>query len=147
MKETKIFENNKVAQPSKATEQIKIKGILTSNIRTRTSTDVPYMAFFRANDDCEKVYRHSLTECEAQKCKECEIPVIFRITVITHLDHLPEDAFCIYKYRSLGEKHWAKPNLKKGDSVILEGEFSRSKDSNRPSFTCYSYQLISHGNN
>jgi hypothetical protein len=36
-----------------------------------------------------------------------------------------------------------KPQLKKGDKVILEGEFNSSKDSNRPSFTCYSYQILS----
>jgi hypothetical protein len=37
-----------------------------------------------------------------------------------------------------------KPQLKKGNKVILEGEFNSSKDSNRPSFTCYAYKLISH---
>jgi hypothetical protein len=33
------------------------------------------MAFFRPADS----QKHSLAECEAAKCQECEIPVVFRI--------------------------------------------------------------------
>lgn len=125
LKELKPKDDFEKPQEKKQLE--KIKGILTSNLRTRTSSNTPYMAFFRANDDCEKVYRHSLAQCEAQKCKECEIPVIFRIKTCDGSSH-----------------NCYKPNLKKGDRVILEGEFSQSKDSNRPSFTCYNYEIISH---
>jgi hypothetical protein len=35
-----------------------------------------------------------------------------------------------------------KPQLKKGDKVILEGKFSSSEKSSRPSFTCYKYQIL-----
>ena len=58
-------------------ELTKIRGILTSNLRTRTSADVPYMAFLRLETADFK--NHSLAECSANKCKDCEIPVVFRI--------------------------------------------------------------------
>jgi len=35
-------------------------------------------------------------------------------------------------------------DLKKGNSVILEGKFSPSENSKRPSFTCYSFEIINH---
>jgi len=86
--------------------------------------------------------KHSLKECEAQKCQQCEIPVIFRIPKETHSDHLPEAFTCVFKYRELGDAHWIKPKLKKGDKVLLEGIFASSDHSPRPSFTAYSYQII-----
>lgn len=141
MKETKIF-NNKTERVPVANSQLyqqptKIQGILTSNLRTRTSTDVPYMAFFRAN--YTDAYLHSLSDCRDSKCKSCEIPVVFRIE--NEYPGLLEISLVVDKNDSpLGK--WHKPNLSKGDSVILEGEFSNSKDSNRPSFTCYSYEII-----
>lgn len=93
------------------------------------------MAFFRANDDCERVYRHSLAECEAQRCKDCEIPVVFRIPKYSFFT---ESHLKYYGY----DPEYIKPQLKKGDKVQLEGEFSQSKESNRPSFTCSAYQII-----
>lgn len=123
--------NDKKNKPKQLT---KIQGLLTSNLRSRASSNTPYMAFFRASDDCKRIYRHSLAECEAQKCKHCEIPIIFR--------HGYSKAF--FKTFTESSKNLAnpKPNLKKGDSVILEGEFSESKGSDRPSFTCYSYRVL-----
>lgn len=117
------------AQPFNRTEQTKIQGILTSNLRTRTSSAIPAMAFFRPEYLC-KSQKHSWEECQRTKCQECEIPVIFRIKE-TGIIHKSEDTFLEIK-----------PNLKKGDLVILEGEFSNSKKSNRLSFTCYSYEVL-----
>jgi uncharacterized coiled-coil protein SlyX len=62
----------------KATEtepSTKIQGILTSQIRSKPSSDTPAMAFLRPTDS----QKHSLAECEKTKCQECEIPVIFRV--------------------------------------------------------------------
>jgi hypothetical protein len=53
----------------------KITGILTSQIRSKPSSDVPYMVYLRPESANTK---HSLKECEAQKCQSCETPVIFR---------------------------------------------------------------------
>jgi hypothetical protein len=100
MKETKIFKNSEVAQPYSQTEQIidklteksiktlnqaladkdnyklvKISGVLTSQIRSKPSSDSPFMAFLRPTDS----QKHSLAECEKIKCQSCEIPVIFRV--------------------------------------------------------------------
>jgi hypothetical protein len=36
---------------------------------------------------------------------------------------------------------WLKPKLTKGQTVILEGQWAES-NGNRPSFTCYSYQVL-----
>lgn len=125
---------NNQAQPSNRTEQTKIQGILTSNLRTRKSSNTPYMAFFRKFRDCEI---HTLEKCIKSQCKECEIPVVFRLKPCEY-----KDCQC----------HTYKPNLKKGDRVILEGEFSESKKSHRPSFrndkpkrlsfTCYGYEVL-----
>jgi hypothetical protein len=131
MTETKIIKqtkNNKLKQPLTNQELLKITGVLTSNLRTRESSDIPYMAFFRMEEgrDKEGYYcpshrmEHKLAECIKQKCKECEIPVVFRI----------------------GGPPECKPMIKKGDRVILEGEFANSSKSSRPSFTCYSYQIL-----
>jgi hypothetical protein len=53
---------------------IQIQGTLTSNIHSRKSSDTPYYAFLRSNNN-----KHSLAECIKSKCKDCEMPVIFRI--------------------------------------------------------------------
>jgi len=68
-----------VTQPVNRTEQnlTKIRGLLTSNLRSRTSSNTPYMAFFRI--DALDTFVHDLKECGKQKCQECEIPVVFRI--------------------------------------------------------------------
>ena len=106
----------------------KITGILTSAVRTKPS-DNTYMVFLRPINKDEK---HSLTECEATKCQSCEIPVVFKIK----------------KYPVFKEDDYnqvlLKPNLSKGDKVLLTGEFSPSKKNHRPSFTCYSYQILNH---
>ena len=147
MNETKqIFKNNEVAQPSNRIEQkepiillddlekkgsvklTKTQGILTSNLRTRKSSNTPYMAFFRPFRDCEE---HTIEKCEASKCQKCEIPVVFRLKPCEY-----KDCQC----------HTYKPSLKKSDRVVLEGEFANSQKSNRPSFTCSAYEIISHGN-
>ena len=155
MKETKIF-NNKTARVPVANSQLyqqptKITGVLTSQIRSKASSDTPYMAFFRIEEGWKGGYycsshrmSHDLTECIASNCQECEIPVIFRIINEIHLDHLPNAFTCNFKHRELGETHWIKPNLKKGDKVLLEGKFASSDHSPRPSFTAYSYQIINH---
>ena len=120
---------------------VKISGILTSQIRSKPSSDTPFMAFLRPNSANEN---HSLAECEAQKCQQCEIPVIFRVKSkeIIHKD-------CWTKGNCQGcQKEEIKPNLNKGDKVLLEGKFENSKNSNRPSFTAYSFEIInSHGRN
>ena len=113
---------------SKALDEEKIKGILTSNIRTRTSTDVPYMTFFRLKYSDREISHSDAELCANAKCKKCEIPVIFRIN--KGWNHLTKTF------------DTAKPNLKKGDAVILEGTWANSEKSNRPSFTCYSYQVL-----
>ena len=78
MKETKIFKNNEVLTnlAKETVERNKITGILTSQIRSKPTSDAPYYAFFRPDSANAK---HSLVECEKQKCQDCEIPVIFRI--------------------------------------------------------------------
>ena len=111
----------------------KISGILTSQIRSKPSSDVPYMVYLRPESANTK---HSLKECEAQKCQSCEIPVVFKLREQGYSTYVP----------SLN-KHCLKPRLNKGDSVILEGKFASSEYSERPSFTAYSYQIIDHGNN
>lgn len=106
---------------------VSLTGILTSNLRSKPSSQVEYMAFFRPYRECEK---HSWEECETTKCQKCEIPVIFRIISPTFIH---------------GNKLYTpkpKPELSKGDTVILEGEFSPSEKSSRPSFTCYSYRIL-----
>jgi len=124
----------------------KITGILTSQIRSKPSSDTPFMAFFRIEDciDCHNTKelcqvlrpRHkNCEECANSKCKDCEIPVIFRVK--------PKTKFCssgVHK-EDIECSSW-KPQLKKGESVILEGKFSPSENSKRPSFTCYSYQIL-----
>lgn len=107
----------------KAKELTKIQGILASNLRTRKSSNTPYMAFFRPKE----ANKHYCEECANAKCQECEIPVVFRLKPCEY-----KDCQC----------HTYKPQLKKGDSVILEGEFSESKKSHRPSFTCYTYRIL-----
>lgn len=116
----------------------KIQGILTSNLRTRKSSDTPYMAFFR-NDSVNK---HSLEKCERTKCQDCEVPVVFRIANTDHDNHLPDNFTCVIKHREFGDSHWIKPNLSKGDKVLLTGHWAKSDQSKRPSFTCYSYQIL-----
>jgi len=114
-------------------QQTKITGILTSSIRTKESSNTPYYCFFRPDSANSK---HSLEECERIICKDCEIAVIFRIKRC--------DYNCLVKECAIPkcQNCWIKPNLKKGDKVILAGKFSQSEDNNRPSFTCYSYRLI-----
>jgi len=118
---------------------VKISGILTSQIRSKPSSDTPFMAFVRLDTDASNYIigfkHHSLEECANSKCKDCEIPVIFRVK--------PKTKFCssgVHK-EDIECSSW-KPKLKKGDSVILEGKFSPSENSKRPSFTCYSYQIL-----
>ncbi|WNE40351.1 MAG: hypothetical protein GBAus27B_000418 [Mycoplasmataceae bacterium] len=133
--ETASTINSAVEVPTnQETELVKLKGELTSNIRTKASTNTPYYAFLKSEDcvNCHNVREicQALTpkhkncdECAKQKCQECEIPVIFRL------------------------KEETKPNFKKGNKVILEGNFSVSKQAKRPSFTCYFYQLLKEGKN
>jgi hypothetical protein len=128
-----------------ASKVVKISGILTSNLRTRISSNTPYMAFFRADRDCQKhplpfPLRGRGEECEASKCQDCEIPVVFRTKCC-----LSNYLECDIPLGGLAcRNQLTKPKLKKDDKVLLEGEFSNSKDSNRPSFTCYDYQIIAH---
>jgi hypothetical protein len=76
----------------------KISGILTSQIRSKPSSEIPYkelgkvpgktklvffMAFLRPD---YANFQHSLAECEKIKCQRCEIPVIFRVK--------PKTEFC-----------------------------------------------------
>lgn len=113
----------------------KVQGILTSQIRSRKSSDTPYMAFFRPDNSNEK---HTSEECEATKCKDCEIPVVFRIK---------QDFWqkCSLTGMALNlRSKYIKPNISKGDLLELEGEFARFDHSKRASFTCYSYKIISH---
>ncbi len=119
----------------------KISGILTSQIRSKASSNTPYMAFIRKVRECQQ---HPIEECQRIKCQECEMPVVFRITNETHLDHLSGAFTCNFKHRELGETHWQKPNLKKGVKVLLQGSWAKSDHSPRPSFTAYSYQIIDH---
>lgn len=120
-----------VLEKKKTKGIIQIQGILTSNLRIRKSTDVPYMAFFRPEYNCAS-QKHSWEECERTKCQSCEIPVIFRL----------KDPGCDESHFLRKNHCWIEPNLKKGDSIILAGEFSPSQKSNRPSFTCYNYTVL-----
>jgi len=83
MTETKIFNNKNegvlVANSRLYQQPTKITGILTSQIRSKPSSDTPFMAFSRSDSS----NKHSLAECERTKCKDCEIPVIFRIKKVT----------------------------------------------------------------
>lgn len=131
------FEKDKKTQ-----EVTKITGILTSGIRSRKNSDIPYMAFFRLKYSDREIAHSDAELCANAKCQRCEISVVFRIENEGHQNHLPDNFTCVFRYREFGKSHWTKPNLKKGDSVILEGEFSPSEKSNRPSFTCSAYQII-----
>ena len=91
-----------------------IKGKLTSQIWTRKSSDTPYYAFIRSDDN----QKHSRTACERMKCRDCEIPVIFRLS------------------------NPIKPQLEKNNQVILKGKWANPTKSSCHSFTCYSYQLL-----
>ena len=53
--------------------------------------------------------------------KEVDIPVVFRIKE---------------------NNNWIKPQIKKGSTCLLVGEWKESKENNRPSFTCSTYQLL-----
>ena len=86
----------------------KIQGILTSNLRSRVSSSTPYMAFLRL--ETADFANHSLAECSASKCQECEIPVIFRL----------KEAGVVYKDEDTTLE--IRPKLKKGKKVILEGQ-------------------------
>ena len=127
IKETKIFENTlevpavnfpfREKQPPKPPHKdwILISGIATSQVRSRSSSDVPAMIFLRINDN-----KHALKECANSECKRCEIPIIFRIKK---------------------EGKYFKPKINKGDNLELAGYFADT-DKPRPSFTCYSYEVI-----
>jgi hypothetical protein len=69
---------NKFEKDASLPKLTKIQGILTSNIRSRTSTDVPYMAFFRLKYSDREIAHSDAELCANAKCKDCEIPVIFR---------------------------------------------------------------------
>ena len=105
----------------------KIQGILTSNLRTRISSNTPFMAFIRPFRNCEK---HSWEECEKQKCQDCETPVVFRTNEIQQspkcclsnslkCDIPLGGLVCRNQQRLLNSL--SKPQLNKGDRVILEG--------------------------
>jgi len=67
MKETKIFENKTARvpvvnsqlyqQPNKNKDWIIIKGSATSQIRSRSSSDTPYYAFFALENNVEHLDR------------------------------------------------------------------------------------------
>jgi len=128
---------------AKDAKLVKISGILTSNIRSKPSSDTPFMAFLwlekifeNPKDDKlrKKLFgllpeHENYKQCANSKCKDCEIPVIFRI----------KEKECT---TSQNDYCLVKPKLKKGDSVILEGKFASSDQSKRPSFTAYSYQIL-----
>lgn len=103
-------------EKDKSEKFIELKGKLTSQIWTRKSTDTPYYAFLRRDEN----QKHSRKTCERTKCRDCEIPVVFRLNSPT------------------------KPILDKNNSVILQGQWASSQQSHRPSFTCYSYKILSH---
>lgn len=92
------------------------------------------MAFFRQLDE----NFHSQTECKESKCKDCELPVIFRVK---SQEVIHKDCWTAGSCQNCPREE-IKPKLKKGDRVILEGKFEQSKSKNRPSFTCYSYQVL-----
>ena len=70
-----VSEAKEIEPKEKAKELTKISGILTSQIRSKPSSNTPFMAFLRPTDS----QKHSLAECEKIKCQSCEIPVIFRV--------------------------------------------------------------------
>ncbi|MDR1670331.1 MAG: hypothetical protein LBR43_01210 [Spiroplasmataceae bacterium] len=116
---------NQIVEP----KLVKIQGKLTSQIRTRASSNTPYYAFFWLEDcvDCHNTKeicqvltpKHkSCQECAKQKCQECEIPIIFRLSA------------------------QQKPNLDKNQPVILQGQWANPTKSSRPSFKVYSYQNL-----
>jgi len=94
---------------------ITISGVATSQIRNKSTTDTPAYIFLR-----QKNNKHSLKECVENKCKSCEIPVIFRIKQ---------------------DYQFIKPNINKGDNLQLGGYFADTHKP-RPSFTAYSYQNL-----
>jgi len=100
-------------QPNK--EWITISGIATSQIRTKQTTDTPAYIFLRPNNN-----NHSQSVCADSKCRNCEIPVIFRIKQ---------------------DYQFIKPNINKGDNLQLGGYFTDTYKP-RPSFTAYSYQNL-----
>jgi len=108
------FNKQPPKQPNK--EWIIISGIATSEIRTKQTTDTPAYIFFRLKEN----NKHTLTQCINSKCKSCEIPVVFRIKK---------------------EQKFIKPKINKDDSLQLAGYFADTPKP-RPSFTCYSYQLL-----
>jgi hypothetical protein len=95
-------------EPAKKDNLVKLQGILTSNIRTRESSNTPYYAFFRTDDN----QKHSRAVCERAKCQECEIPIIFR-PKLTTVCQQPEP----HQHQETG-----KPYLNKNNQVILIGK-------------------------
>lgn len=72
-----LKEKIKVLEKEKKPKELtKIQGILTSNLRSKLSSQVEYMAFFRLEPEYEK---HSSKECAKAKCQHCEIPLVFKI--------------------------------------------------------------------
>ena len=107
----------KPKQPNK--DWVLISGVATSQVRSKTTSDTPAYIFLRINNN-----KHSQAECADLACRNCEIPVIFRIKQ---------------------EQKFIKPTINKGDNLTLTGYFA-DVDKPRPSFTAYNYQnlTISH---
>jgi hypothetical protein len=99
MNEISILNNNNLT---------KLQGTLTSKINSRESSNTPYYAFFRKNDD----NKHSLAQCIKSKCKDCEIPIIFR-TQRNIICQKPEP----HQHQETG-----KPLLNKDDQIIIQGQ-------------------------
>jgi len=114
-----LWDQQKTKQVEK--EIITLTGITTSQIRKREKlSDTPAYCFLKA--ECKNCSQLDYVDLECKKCnadKE-DIPVIFRIKE---------------------NGNWTKPKIPKHSYLKVEGNYSNS-DKKRPSFTAYSYQLL-----
>ncbi|KLL02675.1 MAG: hypothetical protein MRERV_78c003 [Mycoplasmataceae bacterium RV_VA103A] len=150
---------------------ITLQGITTSQIRTREKlSDTPAYCFLKLTtrfcQHCEEV-EEKQSRCGRPDCGyydencgylEQDIPVIFRIKEkqcqiepCIGCGYHPDKTFQIsekqlscqirqLKHRTV--EVWIKPKIKKGSYLQVEGHFADS-DKSRPSFTAYSYQILS----
>ncbi|RHZ35637.1 hypothetical protein [endosymbiont GvMRE of Glomus versiforme] len=144
----KVINNNKSVserevllnqqQPKKL---ITLKGYTTSQIRIRETSDTPAYCFFKITAPLDENTKHSHhKECAEQQCRECEIPVIFRIKERQSL---------------VGDQNnQTIPPIKKGSYLAVTGHFANKQEQKqcpkdclmRKSFTAYSYRFLPKNN-
>jgi hypothetical protein len=93
----------------------KVEGILTSAIQFKYETEIDY------EEEKTNAYCYAFFQLEGI---DTEIPVIFKLDNCS--DNPEAD----------------KPDIPPRAKVLLEGKWANSDNSNRPSFTCWAYQIL-----